>query len=47
MVNGEQLTVTDVIEDEPPPLPLEPQAAIHSALDTTSSRPILLTRSSP
>jgi hypothetical protein len=48
MVEGEQVTVTDVIEDDPPPpLLLEPQATIHIALDTASSRPILLTPSSP
>ncbi|MGB7555038.1 MAG: hypothetical protein WBM04_11745 [Candidatus Korobacteraceae bacterium] len=48
MVEGEQVTVTDVIEDDPPPpLLLEPQATIHNALDTASSIPSLLTLSSP
>jgi len=46
MVEGEQVTVTDVIEDDPPPPLLEPQAAIHSTPDTTSSRPILFMPSS-
>jgi hypothetical protein len=48
IVDGEQATVTEVIDDDPPlPLAPEPQAVIHNTPHTTSSRPILLTRSSP
>ncbi len=47
MAEGEQVTLTDVIDDPPAPLLPEPQATIHNALDTTSSKPILLTQSSP
>ncbi len=48
MVEGEHVTLTEVIVGDPPlPLLPEPQPAIHNALDTASSTPILLTQSSP